>query len=297
MSNAVGPSLVRLHGVERSDRVSSYAAVAALVGRAREALSAKGMPAKPNSAVGSLFAKADRLDREWTQGTPSDDIVGLMQADEAYRIAEAVLEVIQEPEAREAIRRITKSDMSLSTRQPSQGKDALWELGLMSFLRGRGASVTFKDPPDLELALPGLLGAYGIACKKVYSEDSVEGQFSKGLRQLQPFSGAGLVAFNLDDLTPECSLLTSVSRRDASNFLHGLNVAFMERHRWRFQEAVMAGRCDGVWISSCVHADIAGSSPRFNRITENTLWTVREVGPASDIRLNALRKIVDGAGD
>jgi hypothetical protein len=287
-------SLVRLHGVERSDRVATYAQVAAFVGQARKALADNGMPAGPKSAVGALFAKADRLDREWEQGVASNDIEMLMQADEAVRIAEAVMEAIEHPEAREAIRRITKSDMRLSTRQPSQGKDALWELGLMSFLRGRGVSAAFKDPPDLELALPGLPTPYGIACKKVYSDASVGKQFSKGLRQLAPYSGAGLVAFNLDDLTPECSILRAANRRDASEHLHGLNIAFMERHQMRFQEAVMAGRCDGVWISSCVHADVEGLSPRFNRVTENTLWTVTGAGHGSALRLAALQVVVDG---
>lgn len=293
MPNISVPSLVRLHGVERSDRVATYAEVAALVGRARQALCDKGMPAKPNSAVGSLFAKADRLDREWTEGMASKDIEMVMASDEAARIAEALLEAIKHPEAREAIRRITKSDMRLSTRQPSQGKDALWELGLMFLLRGQGVNAIFKDPPDLEITFPGLLGAYGIACKKVYSEDSVDGQFSKGLKQLAPYRGAGLVAFNLDDLTPARSILQAPNRQHASDHLHRLNMAFTERHRMRFQEAVMAGRCDGVWISSCVHADLTGTSPRFNRVTESTLWTVSGAGLDSTIRLNELRSMMD----
>ncbi len=294
MPDNTTPSQVRLYGVERSDRVATYAEVVALVGRARQALIDKGMPARTGSALGALFAKADRLNREWTAGIPSEDIEILMQADDAARIAVAVLEAIEQPESREAIHRITRSDMRLATRQPSQGKDALWELDLMSFLRGRGAAATFKDPPDLEIMLPENLGAYGIACKKVYSESSVDGQFSKGLKQLAPYSGAGLVAFNLDDLTPERNILRARTRQEGSDHLHGLNIAFMERHRARFQDAVMAGRCDGVWISSCVQADIAGLSPSFNRVTENTLWTVAEAGFGPKIRIGALRGIIDG---
>ena len=289
------PSLVRLHGVERSDRVDTYAQVAAFVGQARKTLADKGMPAGPACAVGALFAKADRLDREWEESKPSNDIEMLIQAGEAVRIAEAVMEAIELPEAQEAIRRITKSDMRLSTRQPSQGKDSLWELDLMAFLRRRGVTAIFKDPPDLELDLPGLSAPYGIACKKVYSDASVGKQFSKGLKQLVPYSGAGVVAFNLDDLTPERSLLRAANRRDASDHLHGLNIGFMERHQIRFQEAVMAGRCDGVWISSCVHADVADLSPRFNRITENTLWTVTDARRGSVVRLAALQGVVDRA--
>jgi hypothetical protein len=146
MSNDSTPSIVRLHGVERSDCVTTYSEVDALVARARQALSNQGMPALPNSAVGSLLARADRLDRDWTAGVASNDNEIIRQADDAARIAEAVLNAIGQPEAREAIRRITKSDMHLSTRQRSQGKDALWELDLMSFLHRRGATASRTRP-------------------------------------------------------------------------------------------------------------------------------------------------------
>jgi hypothetical protein len=295
MSNLTVPSLVRLHGVERSDRVATYVQVADIIARARQALFYEGMPATPNSPVGALFAQADRLDREWEAGAPSDDIETLMLADEAARIADAVLEAIKQPDSRESIRRITISDMRLSTRQPSQGKDALWELDLMLFLRRRGAAVVFKDPPDLELSLPGLTTPYGIACKKVYSEKSLNRQFSKGLKQLLPYAGAGLVAFNLDDLTPERSILQASARQDASDHLHQLNVAFIERHRRQFQKAVVAGRCDGIWIWSCVHADVRGLSPRFNRITESTIWRLSSADHGAQSRIGKLKSVLDAS--
>ena len=99
----------------------------------------------------------------------------LIQADEAVRIAEAVMAVIEHPQAREAIRRITKCGMRLSTRQHSQGKDALWEL-----------------------TLPGRPTPYAIACKKLDSDAFVGKQFSKRLKQLAAYSGAVPVAFKLD---------------------------------------------------------------------------------------------------
>lgn len=295
MSTHAAPSLIRLHAVERSDRVSTYAEVAAFVDQCRTALADEGLQVKPNSALGSLFAKAGRLNKTWIAGTDTEDITTLIEADEAYRIAEVVAAAIKESDAREAIRRITKSDMRLSVRQPSQGKDALWELSLIAFLRGRGATVRFRDPPDLEIDLGGSLGGYGVACKKVYSLDSVEKQFSKGLKQIEPYRGWGMVAFNLDDLIEERSVLVAPTRAAAAQALSHRNQAFIERSRLRFQEAVMAGRCDGVWVSSCAHSDIGGMSPRFNRITENTLWTVNEAAIGTKIRLDAVRRTIDRA--
>jgi hypothetical protein len=293
MLTHAAPSLIRLHAVERSDRVSTYAEVAALVDQCRSAVAAEGVEVKPNSALGSLFAKAGRLNMAWTAGTAAEEISTLIEADEAYRIAEAVVACIKEAGAREAVRRITKSDMRRSFRQPSQGKDALWELSLIAFLRGCGVPVAFKDPPDLEIALGGSVGGYGVACKKVYSLDSVEKQFSKGLKQLAPYRGWGLVAFNLDDLIDERSSLVAATRSAAGGTLARRNQAFIERNRPRFQEAVMAGRCDGIWVSSCAHYDIAEMSPRFNRVTENTLWTVTEAGMGTKVRLDAIRRLVE----
>ncbi|MDR5799012.1 MULTISPECIES: hypothetical protein [Caballeronia] len=289
------PSLVRLHGVERSDRVSTYAEVAALVNRCREALTAANVHIKPNSALGALFSKADKLNRFWIAQTDQEDIRTLIEADEAARIAESVLSAVNDPAASQAIRRITKSDMHLSTRQPSQGKDALWELSLRRFLQLRNVPTRFKDPPDLEIMF-SKFGDYGIACKKVYSQESVGKQLAKGLKQIEPYRGSGMVAFNLDDLTPGESILAAATKSEASARLASINVAFIEKHRLRFQTAIKQGKCDGIWVSSTVHADIAGVSPRFNRITENTLWTINEARLGTHMRIAEIRQLIDGGG-
>lgn len=119
MTSFESPSLARLHGVERSDRVSTYAEVAALVSRCREALDQANVRVKPTSALGALFSKADKLNRSWIAQTDKEDIRTLIEADEAARIAESVLSALNDPAASEAIRRVTKSDMRLSTPVPS----------------------------------------------------------------------------------------------------------------------------------------------------------------------------------
>jgi len=252
------------------------------------------MKCKPNSALGSLFQKAQVLNEQWEAQTSGDDILTLMQADEAVRIAQAVEAVLDEPEAKEAIRRITKSDMNLSTRQPSQGKDALWELDLYLFLRQRKVPVRLREPPDLAVTLPSLLGEYGLACKKVYSEDSVKKQLQKGCRQLHAMGAPGVVAFNLDDITPQRSILVRHSRVATNDFLYARNIAFIERHRFVLQEAVMSGSCDAILLATAAQADIEGMSPRFNRVTEFTLWTVNEAAAGAHIRIEALRRLIDG---
>lgn len=294
MPSAAAPSLVRLHGLERSARVQTYAQVAETVQRVQAGIEARGWKCRRNSALGFLFQKAQLLIEQWEAPTDGQDILTLMQADEAVRIAQAVEAVLDVPEAEEAVRRITKSDMHLSTRQPSQGKDALWELDLHLFLLHRQVPVRMREPPDLAVMLPGLLGEYGVACKKVYSEASVAKQLQKGCRQLRAMGAPGVVAFNLDDITPQRSILVQPTRLATSDFLHARNIAFMERHRLVLQEAVMSGGCDAILLATAAQADIEGMSPRFNRFTEFTLWTVNEAGAGSHVRIAALRRLING---
>lgn len=295
MPTEASSSLVGLIGLDRSDRVQTYAAVRATVERVKAAIEQRDFNCRPNSALGSLFRKAQMLDEQWRAQTDEQDVLTLMQADDAVRIAQAVEAVLDDPQAAEPIRRITKSDMHLTTRQPSQGKDSLWELDLLALLRRRGVQVRLQEPPDLATTLPGLLGDYGFACKKVYGEGSVASQLRKGCNQLRAMGSPGFVAFNLDDLTPERSLLVQPTRQAANDHLHSLNIEFMKRHQLAFQDAVMAGKCDGVLLATTAQADVAGMSPRFNRVTEITLWTVQEASPGAHLRIDAMRRLINGA--
>lgn len=293
MMHAVVTSIVSPHGSDRPDTVQTYLEVAETVLRVQAALKERGFRCPTNSALGSLFNKAQLLNKQWEAHTDGLDLLTLMQAEDAVRIAHAVEAVLDVPEAKEAIRRITRSDMYLSMRQPSQGKDSLWELDLHRFLQVRGLPVRVQEP-DLVLTFPKNYGEYGMACKKVYSEASFEKQLQKGCRQLRASNLSGVVAVNLDDVTPQLSILVQPSRVAANNVLQGFNIAFIERHRQKLQEAVMSGGCDGVLFATAVQADIQGMSPRFNRVTEFTLWTVEGAGNARHFRISMLRGLIDG---
>ena len=75
---------------------------------------------------------------------------------------------------------MASNDMNLSERRPSRGKDALWELDLLSFLRRRSIETVLREP---DIVANFGFGDYPIACKKVYSEKGVETQMRKGVQQ------------------------------------------------------------------------------------------------------------------
>ncbi|WP_206360441.1 hypothetical protein, partial [Pseudomonas viridiflava] len=62
------------------------------------------------------------------------------------RLADAVISLLDEPGIELALTRIASSVMQPEDRSVSQGKAALWELILLSFLKSRGFSVRAAEP-------------------------------------------------------------------------------------------------------------------------------------------------------
>lgn len=257
---------------DKPDQTWTYAEVAGKAQRARDLLVELGIRMHRDSALAKLLREAESLDREWAIGQDAGGMRRLVNAAHTNRIADAMQEARSDLGALECIKRMAGNSMDLSRREPSQGKDALWELDLASFLKRRGIEVSHVDPPDLLAEFS--FGAYPVACKKIYSERGVEGQVRKGAKQLKRHGSSGLVAINIDDLVPDDALLRSASQANASDFLARFNHDFIDRHQTRLQRFIVDKRCDGILVSTTVLTDIVQSSPRFNTHTQVTLWTL-----------------------
>jgi hypothetical protein len=267
---------------------STYSEISERVGQLREVLAKRNVRFHRDSALGKLLREAESLAMEWDAGNQNQEFRRLLNAAHANRIAEAILSVRDDPNSQQCLARIAGNDMNLSGRAISQGKDHLWELDLIYALRRHGFSAELVDPPDIVVDLAG--APFPIACKKVYSEKGVQAQMRKGVDQLKGQGGAGLVALNIDDLVPNGTILASASRAQASDFLAKFNSDFVERHRLVLQRFVKEGRCDGVLASTATLADLRDSKPRFNLITETTLWTLDSIGPEAAARFAELRE-------
>lgn len=254
----------------------------------REVLAGRNVRFHRDSALGKLLRDAETLAREWEEGNREQNFRRLVNAVHANRIAEAILAVRDDPNAQQCLARIAGNDVNLSGRTPSQGKDHLWELDLLHTLRRHGLTGKLIDPPDIMVDLAA--SPLPIACKKIYSEKGIEAQMRKGVKQLVGQGCGGLVALNIDDLVPDDTLLRSSDRHEASNFLNKFNHDFVERHRLTLQRFVEDGRCDGIFLSTSVLADLENSKPRFNLVTENMLWTLDSLDPQTQDRFAELRK-------
>ncbi|QRX82322.1 hypothetical protein [Glaciimonas sp. PAMC28666] len=275
---------------------ATYAEVADRARSVRAILEERGIRLHQDSTLGKLLRDAENLVKDLDEGKKYDSTRRAIIAMHANRIAEAIIEVRADPAAYLCLERIAKKNVDLSLRLCSQGKDHLWELVLLSFCRNHGLSAKLVDPPDIIIDLAGV--NHPVACKKVYSEKSVEAQMRKGVKQLsaQSFIG-GIVAFNLDDLTPEDVILEGLTYNETSDFLAKLNAAFIERHRRLFEKYVKEGRCDGVLISTTVLAGLKLADTHFNTMTQTMLWTLSSANAGTRARMSALQMAFDGETD
>lgn len=274
---------------DRSDRVWTYQEITLFVDQAEEALSDIGIRFHPNSTLGVLFKQTRALSTNWeTNRTDDGGLKRLIDANHANRIAQAIVAVKGDPNARNCLLRVAKNNMDLSEREISQGKDALWEIELLANLRRHDINAALIDPPDI-VANFGF-GDYSIACKKVYSHNSVENQVRRACQQIESSRRPGMVAINLDDLAPAQVFLTMKNVSSAMNLLAQFIKEFIDQHRQKLEKFLERSRCDGVFFSISVPVDIEQAAPRFNNVVQMLVWSVESATPQTKRRLAEVRE-------
>lgn len=278
-------------GVDRAG-VSSFAEIARRSADSRALLQTLGVRLNPVSALGALLMDAERIAAEFAAGEEGSgqDVVRIAHAD---RVTSAVLEIGTEPAALQCLQRMTSGAMDLGQRTPSSGKDALWELELVAWLRRRGFAANLEEP-DVVVQVMGQ--PYPIACKKIYSLSNAESQFRSAIAQLKRSGRSGLVAFNLDDLTPEVSVFLGQDFDQMGEALASANRGFIDQHARVFGSRVADGRCDGVLAATTVVADVAIARPRTQTFLQATLWTLPEPNGPRSYQFSVLRDQLTAAG-
>ncbi len=275
---------------------TKFADALSKVERVIEALKAQDIECRSSSSLGSLFAKLRHLNKQHASDPSGYELKKFFASIEALWVAEALEIAIGEPGSREAIRRIVASDMSLSGRQHSQGKDALWELDLYRRLKLGGATVQF-DEPDLVVELGDGLGKFGVACKKVYRESGVGDALEDGCRQLRMNRLPGVVAFNLDDLMEE-KVLCAPTKEASHQALVSRGKKFVTDHAPVFNKMIERERCDGVLVSiSMVSAVRDGSLPITLARVPMLYGYPRQLSASAKNRLEVFQQWIDRAAN
>jgi hypothetical protein len=265
----------------------------AAIARVEQLLSENGTPCRPGSALAILFSKVKRINE---QSKPMSDERWrpvFIQANEAARIARSIEAALEDPGSKAAIDRVTRSDMNLSTRQRSQGKDALFELDLYRRFKLGKVEVRFEEP-DLVVSLGNRSLDYGVACKKVYSEANVASRFKDGCRQLRDHGRQGVVAFNLDDLTPANSVWKESEEKSLQLRMETMNREFIYKHKEHFSKAIARGECDGILVCTSVISDVQDMALRINTSWSTAVWTDGS-RPDAQQRLDYFRGCLDRA--
>ncbi|WP_434110105.1 hypothetical protein [Paraburkholderia caffeinilytica] len=255
--------------------IDTYEEIAAKAQLVREVLQKRNVKLGNGSALSQLLNQADILSREWVaQRVPTIRV--LSEAAYVNRLADAITYLPEEPGIREALRRMAGSVMQPDDRSNSQGKDALWEVVLLADIRKNGLAGKAAEP-DIVVNFGN--GDYPIACKKIWSENGVEKHVRKGAKQLEPFANGGIIALNLDDLTPAGHVIAQPERMTAKKFLDDFNMDFINRHRNILQRAITDGKCDGFIISTTAAAVLSNEETAFNLVTQSSLWHLKEAPP------------------
>lgn len=251
--------------------VSTYDQIEERAYRVQALLVRLGIPLHRDSDLSTLLRGVARVAKDFREGSPQHEAEALVKAAEANRIASAILEVGEEPAARECLRRMTSGPMNNSVRGAAPGKDAFWEIELTAYLRSKGLAASLAEP-DVVVEVFG--ERYPLACKKIHSEKGVETQVRRGVQQLERFGALGLVALSIDQLTPPSSIFVSTDTRTAGDHLAAINRDFIERNRPRLERFVSDRRCHGLLVMNNVVADLQENSPRLNSMSGTTIWTL-----------------------
>ena len=155
----------------------TYEEIAAKAQLVRDVLEQRNVRLRSGSALSQLLSQADKLSLAWAEQVKPDDRV-VWEAAFVNRLADAVTNLPDEPGIQEALKRMAGSVMQPDDRNTSQGKDALWELVLLSDLKSRGLAAKAAEP---DILVDFGMGDYPIACKKIWSESGVEKRVSLSL--------------------------------------------------------------------------------------------------------------------
>lgn len=278
---------------DRPDYVATYEQVVEKANRVKSLLETRQIRLNPASVLGQLMKKAEALSSEWKLGERNPGWQDrLFSALNVNRICSAVLGVGGDPGAHEALKRVASNDMNLPLHEQSQGKDAFFEIELADYLLRHGIEAVLAEP-DILLELE--TGDYPVACKKINSVANLEGQLRKGVRQLRPFGGAGLIALNVDLLVPENNILVKDTAAQANAQLIALIDGFREANRFVLQRPVAEKGCDGILFSITAMTHVDQMRPQLSYYTQTDFWTLRDANPEGQQRAFAFAQIIGEA--
>lgn len=207
------------------------------------------------------------------------------------RVAAAATHLGVSEQARKYLSALLNGSLDLLGRERSIAKDTLWELEFWKILIDFGMYATLEEP-DIAVNFDDI--KIGIACKKFYSENNVSKVLSEAVSQIKDSFDIGIIAINLDDLTPANSILKATSLQIVMEIIDNSNTDFIKNHERYLRKYLATGRAISAYVSTCVIADVESTKPRFFNARQSTVWAIPglEAGKEKQLRnfYNAINK-------
>ncbi|WP_419236752.1 hypothetical protein ACN09D_25490 (plasmid) [Serratia fonticola] len=165
---------------------------------------------------------------------------------QAQRVVSAIIACKDELMLSEPLRRIASSVLEPASKEHSLGKDALFELEFLQYLKVKGYDVRLGEP-DIIMNTPW--GEWFIACKTVNSFNNFEKQLSSGCQQVVS-QGHGCVAINYEPQSEFQEKLLLEGPEDARHLIDEhlfIQTRPLKRH---VNKRIRDGRLDGVIFST-----------------------------------------------
>lgn len=186
----------------------------------------------------------------------------------AQRVLSAIVACQYDAELVEPLRRIASSPLNPATPVHSLGKDAVFELEMLQYIRHRHLEGRLGEP-DVVVSAP--FGDYYVACKTINSLKNFEGQIRAGCTQIVE-RGHGCIAFNLEPHLLIPQPIQVQSRAQLRQILHP-RLENLYRDHQRFVDARLKdGRLDGVLFQISCFAEIAESPSDMDVFTHTVFY-------------------------
>lgn len=239
-----------------------------------------GLEINTTSGLARLIGDATKLSDSWLCNERSEDTaLHLFSAAQLNRIATAALPLGRSDQAKTLLTDLLSGSLDLLSRARSKAKDTLWELELWQVLSKLGMSTNLEEP-DIVVLFEG--ARIGIACKKIYSESNVSKVFSQAVSQIEDAFTFGVVALNLDDLTPPNTILKAPSIAQLSETITRLNFTFLQRHERHLRKYLERGRAITVIVSTSVMADVPTTKTGFFNARQSMIWKIPVLSPEKE---------------
>ena len=166
----------------------------------------------------------------------------LLDVCHAQRVLNAILACKDENELREPLKRIAEHSLKTNDTKHSLGKDALFELELLQYIKHRRIPASLGEP---DIVIKASFGDYFIACKTINSLNNFETQLRSAYHQIEKY-GRGCVAFNLEPhmLIEEPLKVTNLSI--VSQKLKMAVSTILNKNKKLLKRRMSEGRFDGV---------------------------------------------------